>query len=130
MADENYTFEQARIRLEEIVGQVRKKDTSLERSLDLLEEGVRLANSCTELIDHTEWRSVAAEADAEAEDAAVATALADEPTESAAEEVHAEDGPGEEAAAGSQVYDYEADPAEASAVGADGEATEQELAAG
>jgi hypothetical protein len=34
---------------------VRKKDTSLEKSLDLLEEGVRLANACTELIDHQDW---------------------------------------------------------------------------
>ena len=58
MADERYTFEQARTRLEEIVVQVRKKDCSLEKSLDLLEEGVRLANVCTELSDHTEWRSV------------------------------------------------------------------------
>lgn len=54
MADEKYTFEQARIRLEEIAVEVRKKDTSLEKSLDLLEEGVRLANICTELVDHTD----------------------------------------------------------------------------
>ncbi|HET6497851.1 MAG TPA: exodeoxyribonuclease VII small subunit [Coriobacteriia bacterium] len=61
MADERYTFAQARTRLEEIVGQVRKKDVSLEASLDLLEEGVRLANICTELSDHSEWRTVAEE---------------------------------------------------------------------
>jgi exodeoxyribonuclease VII small subunit len=61
MADERYNFAQARARLEEIVAQVRKKDTSLEKSLDLLEEGVRLANTCTELSDHTEWRTVAEE---------------------------------------------------------------------
>ncbi|MEA5075378.1 MAG: exodeoxyribonuclease VII small subunit [Coriobacteriia bacterium] len=54
MADEKYTFETARIRLEEIAAEVRKKDTSLEKSLDLLEEGVRLANICTELVDHTD----------------------------------------------------------------------------
>ncbi len=54
MPDERYTYEQARVRLEEIVGEVRKKDTSLEKSLDLLEEGVRLANICTELVDHTD----------------------------------------------------------------------------
>lgn len=64
MADERYTFAQARTRLEEIVAQVRKKDTSLEKSLDLLEEGVRLANTCTELSDHTEWRTVAEEQEA------------------------------------------------------------------
>jgi len=44
MADEKYTFGTARVRLEEIAAEVRKKDTSLEKSLDLLEEGVRLAN--------------------------------------------------------------------------------------
>ena len=58
MADQEYSFAQARTRLEEIVTQVRSKDMSLEKSLDLLEEGVRLANTCTELSDHTEWRTV------------------------------------------------------------------------
>lgn len=55
MAEENQSFANTRSRLEEIVSQVRKKDTSLEKSLDLLEEGVRLANQCTELIDHADW---------------------------------------------------------------------------
>ena len=55
MSDEAYSFSTARTRLEEIVTQVRKKDTSLEKSLDLLEEGVRLANACTELIDRADW---------------------------------------------------------------------------
>jgi exodeoxyribonuclease VII small subunit len=85
MADETYTFEAAKVRLEEIAAQVRKKDTSLERSLDLLEEGVRLANLCTEQIDHTQWRvadepaedDAAAETDATAEDAATGDAGAD-----------------------------------------------------
>jgi exodeoxyribonuclease VII small subunit len=57
MADESHGFAQTRARLEEIVAQVRKKDTSLETSLDLLEEGVRLANQCTELIDHADWEA-------------------------------------------------------------------------
>ncbi len=65
MADEQYNFAKARARLEEIVSQVRKKDISLEQSLDLLEEGVRLANICTELSDHTEWRTVIEEQVAE-----------------------------------------------------------------
>ena len=68
MADERYTFTQAKTRLEEIIVQVRKKDVTLERSLDLLEEGVRLASSCTELIDHTEWRAVAEELQADADE--------------------------------------------------------------
>lgn len=57
MAEENYGFAQTRARLEDIVTQVRKKDVSLEKSLDLLEEGVRLANQCTELIDHADWEA-------------------------------------------------------------------------
>ena len=55
MPDEAYSFAQARARLEDIVTQVRKKDVSLETSLDLLEEGVRLASQCTELIDSADW---------------------------------------------------------------------------
>lgn len=65
MADEKYTFEQARIRLEEIAVEVRKKDTSLEKSLDLLEEGVRLANICTELVDHTDVSATVVSSDPE-----------------------------------------------------------------
>ncbi len=64
MADDKYTFEQARVRLEEIVTQVRRKDVSLEASIELLEEGVRLANTCTELSDHTEWQAVVEEQEA------------------------------------------------------------------
>ncbi len=74
MTDERYTFEQAKIRLEEIAVLARKKDTSLEKSLDLLEEGVRLANICTELVDHTDLSATAAAPDdaepREADDAA------------------------------------------------------------
>lgn len=65
MTDEQYTFEQARIRLEEIVGQARRKDVSLEASLDLLEEGVRLANVCTELSDRADWGLAAETAELE-----------------------------------------------------------------
>lgn len=73
MADEKYTFGTARVRLEEIASEVRKKDTSLEKSLDLLEEGVRLANICTELVDHTDMSApvVAEVVEAEAPEAPV-----------------------------------------------------------
>jgi len=47
------TFREALGRLEEIVSEVKKKETDLDRSLELLEEGVALANVCTEKIDHT-----------------------------------------------------------------------------
>ena len=96
MPEESYSFATARTRLEEIVVQVRKKDTSLEKSLDLLEEGVRLANQCTELIDHADWEAAGdaespspSEPDDTADEAdMVAIAAADEPaeTDSAEEE--------------------------------------------
>lgn len=53
MIQEEATFESALGRLEEILTEVRKKETDLDRSLQLLEEGVALANVCTEKIDHT-----------------------------------------------------------------------------
>lgn len=74
MADEKYTFSQARVRLEEIVAQVRKKDVSLEKSIELLEEGVRLANQCTELSDHSEWQTVVEEQQADASETDQSTA--------------------------------------------------------
>ena len=79
MPDEKYSFEQARIRLEEIASEVRKKDTSLERSLDLLEEGVRLANTCTELVDHVDFDAEAMARAAEAEAGPDAPADAEAP---------------------------------------------------
>ena len=60
MTDERSTFEVTRARLEDIVGQVRRKDVSLEQSLDLLEEAVRLVNQCNELIDQTSFKAAAA----------------------------------------------------------------------
>ncbi|HEX9093287.1 MAG TPA: exodeoxyribonuclease VII small subunit [Coriobacteriia bacterium] len=74
MTDERTTFESTRARLEEILAAVRKKDTSLEQSLELLEEGVRLANLCNELIDQSSWRSLAAEGGQDGEDAEDAVA--------------------------------------------------------
>jgi len=62
MTDERSTFETTKARLEDIVVQVRRKDVSLEQSLDMLEEAVRLVNQCNELIDQTSWRAPADEA--------------------------------------------------------------------
>jgi exodeoxyribonuclease VII small subunit len=96
MSEETYTFDQARARLEDIVSQVRKKDTALEASLDLLEEGVRLANLCTEQIDHTQWREATGEEDAQTAedgpDAATAVVEAvEETTDAAGEDAAGED---------------------------------------
>ena len=44
------TFGEVRARLDEIVTEVRSKDISLEKSLDLYEEAIRLGNRCAELI--------------------------------------------------------------------------------
>ena len=63
MSDERSTFETTRARLEDIVTQVRRKDLSLEASLDLLEEAVRLVNQCNDLIDQTSWRPEPVEAE-------------------------------------------------------------------
>lgn len=52
----NISYEEALKRLQQIVEEVRKKELSLEKSLDLLEEAVPLANICVEKIDHTRWQ--------------------------------------------------------------------------
>lgn len=68
MSDERSTFETTRGRLEDIVGQVRRKDLSLEQSLDLLEEAVRLVNQCNDLIDQTSFKAPVVENAADAPD--------------------------------------------------------------
>jgi len=64
MSDDRSTFETTRALLEDIVGQVRRKDVSLEQSLDLLEEAVRLVNQCNELIDQTSFKAPVSDAQA------------------------------------------------------------------
>lgn len=49
------SFSDVRAQLEDIVGQVRDRDISLERSLDLFEEAIRLGNDAFELIDSVEF---------------------------------------------------------------------------
>lgn len=51
MAGDYNTFGEVRARLDEIVSEVRKKDLSLEKSLDLYEEAIKLGNRCAELVD-------------------------------------------------------------------------------
>jgi exodeoxyribonuclease VII small subunit len=88
MTDERRTFEQTHTRLEEILVQVRKKDTSLEQSLELLEEGVRLANLCNELIDKSSWEAPRAAEESDSEGGAAVEAV---PDAAEAEEVRATD---------------------------------------
>lgn len=54
-SDEYATFGELRNRLDEIVVEVRKKDLSLEKSLDLYEEAIKLGNRCAELVDKPDY---------------------------------------------------------------------------
>ena len=63
MGVEKYgTFSEVRERLDEILVEVRKKELSLEKSLDLYEEAVRLGNRCAELVDKSDFSAEEAEA--------------------------------------------------------------------
>ena len=46
-----HTFEDITTRLDEIIATVRSKDTSLERSLDLFDEAIKLGSKAVELVD-------------------------------------------------------------------------------
>jgi exodeoxyribonuclease VII small subunit len=120
MADESYSFTTARTRLEEIVTQVRKKDTSLEKSLDLLEEGVRLANSCTELIDRADWAAAGSVSGEEA--AAVEAGATESPDDPGEAPVDADD-------SGADVEAVDEIAPDDDAADADGPLRDQEAAA-
>ena len=49
------SFSEVRARLDEIVTEVRKRDLSLEKSLDLYEEAIKLGNRAAELVDKPEF---------------------------------------------------------------------------
>lgn len=49
------SFDQITARLDEIIGQVRDKDTSLERSLDLFDEAIALGSKAVDLVDTTDF---------------------------------------------------------------------------
>ena len=48
------TFDQITSRLDEIIVQVRDKDTSLERSLDLFDEAIALGSKAVDFVDTAE----------------------------------------------------------------------------
>jgi exodeoxyribonuclease VII small subunit len=62
------TYEATKARLEEISAAARGKDVTLEKSIELLEEAVRLANLCTEHVDQVETFTVEAEASDDVEE--------------------------------------------------------------
>lgn len=47
-------FDEIRTRLDEIISQVRSKDTSLERSLDLFDEAIKLGSRAVDMVDSYE----------------------------------------------------------------------------
>ena len=67
MSKSEQSFNEAMLRLEEIVEEVKKDGMSLDDSLALLEEGVELANVCTEKTDHTYWKEETEEGDGDGE---------------------------------------------------------------
>lgn len=84
------TFGEVRARLDEIVAEVRDKDLSLEKSLDLYEEAIKLGNRCAELVDKPDFTEAEAalakealETESKAEDAQTGDKPEDEPQDNA-----------------------------------------------
>ena len=53
---ERPSFEEALKRLEDIVNQLEDESISLEKSIDLYEEGIKLSKICTETLEEAELR--------------------------------------------------------------------------
>lgn len=51
---ENITFEEAMKRLEEIVAALEKNQVSLEKSVDLFQEGIKLSKICNDKLNNIE----------------------------------------------------------------------------
>ena len=58
MNEKNMTFEQSMQRLEQIVRTLERGDAQLAESLALFEEGTKLVNTCSELLDKAEQQVV------------------------------------------------------------------------
>ena len=85
-----HTFEDITTRLDEIIATVRSKDTSLERSLDLFDEAIKLGSKAVELVDSFDMSPTEAAMLEEAQDAP-AEADADASAEASA---HSSEGAG------------------------------------
>jgi exodeoxyribonuclease VII small subunit len=53
---ERPSFEEALKRLEDVVNQLEEESISLEKSIDLYEEGIKLSKICTETLEEAELR--------------------------------------------------------------------------
>ena len=85
------SFDEISERLGEIVEQVRDKETSLERSLDLFDEAIALGSAAVELVDAVDF------SEEELASLEAAEAPAEEQAAEAAEDAPAEDAPAEDA---------------------------------
>lgn len=56
MAEKKLSFEQALVRLEEIVKKLEAGEGSLEEAMSLFEEGSRLAGECSAMLDAAELK--------------------------------------------------------------------------
>lgn len=74
------SFEEIASRLDEIVDTVRAKDTSLEHSLDLFDEAIKLGNAAVEMVDNIDFDSEDADAEPGAEAPEEAPAAAPDET--------------------------------------------------
>jgi exonuclease VII small subunit len=80
------TFDDITGRLDEIVTQVRDKDVSLERSLDLFDEAIALGSKAVDMVDTTDFTAEEEAKLQESErDAAEGEKAAEEPMEDASE---------------------------------------------
>lgn len=68
-----HTFDDITERLDQIIAQVRSKDTSLERSLDLFDEAIALGSKAVDLVDSFDLSPREAEALEQGATAAEAT---------------------------------------------------------
>lgn len=73
-----HTFDDITERLDEIVATVRSKDTSLERSLDLFDEAIKLGSKAVDMVDSFDLSPRESEQLDQAEAEAAATASAAE----------------------------------------------------
>lgn len=76
------TFDDITERLDEIIAQVRSKDTSLERSLDLFDEAIELGSRAVDMVDSFELSPREADMLDEQEAAAAAAKSGDVASES------------------------------------------------
>ena len=58
MAVKKKSFEESMKRLEEIVSQLERGESSLDQSLKLFEEGTKLVSSCAAMLDQAEQKVV------------------------------------------------------------------------